>query len=135
MQSDLVSIIIPAFNAEMYIEDCLNSVINQTYQNIEIIVVNDGSTDLTLELVNSFNDPRIILINQENKGCSASKNQGLRIANGDFIQYLDADDFLSSDKIEKQVNKLRFKKNSTAVCKTVIISDNDEINGLEISSC
>jgi|GEM_PF-709241 glycosyltransferase involved in cell wall biosynthesis len=134
MQSDLVSIIIPAFNAEMYIEDCLNSVINQTYQNIEIIVVNDGSTDLTLELVNSFNDPRIILINQENKGCSASKNQGLRIANGDFIQYLDADDFLSSDKIEKQVNKLRFKKNSTAVCKTVIISDNDEINGLEIDT-
>jgi glycosyltransferase involved in cell wall biosynthesis len=134
MQSKLVSIIIPAYNAEEFISVCIQSVLNQTYRNIEIIVINDGSTDSTLEIIYSFTDPRLILVNQENKGCSASKNQGLRIAKGDFIQYLDADDYLSPDKIEKQVNKLSFNDNHIAVCKTVIISDNDKINGLEIDT-
>jgi glycosyltransferase involved in cell wall biosynthesis len=130
----MVSVIIPAFNAERYISECINSVINQSYRNIEIIVINDGSTDGTLEIINSFTDPRLILVSQVNKGCSASKNEGLRIAKGDFIQYLDADDYLSPDKIEKQIEKLSLNENNTAVCKTVIISDNDQINGLELDT-
>jgi glycosyltransferase involved in cell wall biosynthesis len=134
MQSKLVSIIIPAYNAEVFISECIQSIINQTYRNIEIIVINDGSTDGTLEVINSFIEPRLILVNQENKGCSAAKNQGLRIAKGDFIQYLDADDYLSLDKIEKQVYKLSSNENCTAVCKTVIISNNKNINGLEIDT-
>lgn len=134
MRSKLVSIIIPAYNAEDFISECIQSVINQIYRNIEIIVINDGSTDGTLDIINSFTDQRLILVNQENKGCSASKNQGLRIAKGDFIQYLDADDYLSPDKIEMQVDKLSINENHIAVCKTVIISDNDKINGLEIDT-
>jgi glycosyltransferase involved in cell wall biosynthesis len=134
MQSKLVSIIVPAYNAEDLISECIQSIINQTYRNIEIIVINDGSTDGTLEIVNSFTDTRLILVSQENKGCSAAKNQGLRIAKGDFIQYLDADDYLSLDKIEKQVDKLGFNENFTAVCKTVIISDDEKINRLEIDT-
>jgi glycosyltransferase involved in cell wall biosynthesis len=134
MQSKLVSIIIPAYNAEDFISECIQSVINQTYVNLEIIVINDGSTDGTLDIINTYKDPRLILVNQENKGCSASKNQGLKIAKGDFIQYLDADDYLSPDKIEKQVNTLSFNENHIAVCKTVIISDNAKINGLEIDT-
>lgn len=134
MQFKLVSVIIPVYNAEDFISMCIQSVINQTYRNIEIILINDGSTDGTLDIIHSFSDPRLILVNQENKGCSASKNEGLRIAKGDFIQYLDADDYLSPDKIENQVDKLSFNKNVIAVCKTVIISDNFKINGLEIDT-
>jgi len=130
----LVSVIIPAYNAEEFIFECIQSVINQTYRNLEIIIVNDGSSDGTLEVINSFRDPRIILVSQKNNGCSASKNQGLRFAKGNFIQYLDADDYLSSDKIEKQVDKICSNENHTAVCKTVIISDIDKINGLEIDT-
>lgn len=134
MQSKLVSVIIPAYNAEGTISECIQSVINQTYRYLEIIVINDGSNDGTIEIVNSFTDPRIIIVSQENKGCSASKNQGLRIAKGAFIQYLDADDYLSLDKIENQINKLCINANYTAVCKTVIVSDNKKINGTEIDT-
>jgi glycosyltransferase involved in cell wall biosynthesis len=134
MPSSLVSVIIPAYNAEEYIFECVNSVINQTYKNIELIVINDGSTDSTKEILESFHDPRIKIVNQKNKGCSASKNRGLNISKGDFIQYLDADDYLSYDKIEKQVELIKLKENCIAVCKTVIISDNLEINGLEIDT-
>ncbi len=134
MQSKLVSVIIPVYNAEGTISECIQSVINQTYRYLEIIVINDGSSDGTLEIVNSFTDPRIIIVSQVNKGCSASKNQGLRIAKGAFIQFLDADDYLSPDKIEKQVDKISYNENHIAVCKTVIISDIDKINGLEIDT-
>lgn len=134
MQSKLVSVIIPVYNAEDFISECIQSILNQTYRNIEIIVINDGSTDFTFEIINSFTDPRLILVSQENKGCSAAKNHGLRIAKGDFIQYLDADDYLSLDKIEKQVEKLIANDSNTAVCKTIIVSDNKKINGLEIDT-
>lgn len=124
MYSKLVSIIIPVFNASLFIEECLTSVINQTHQNIEIIIVNDGSTDDSFEVISNFieGDTRFLLINQENKGCSAAKNKGLELVKGDYVQYLDADDILSKDKIEQQVYALEKQLNSIAVCKTAIIS-------------
>jgi glycosyltransferase involved in cell wall biosynthesis len=130
----LVSVIVPAFNAEEYIMECLSSVINQTYRNLEIIVINDGSTDRTKDMLGNINDPRLIILNQPNKGCSAAKNIGLKISKGDFIQYLDADDYLSLDKIEKQLMVLKDKPNCTAVCKTQIISCKDSNLNDEISS-
>jgi glycosyltransferase involved in cell wall biosynthesis len=132
--NSLVSVIIPAYNAENYIYDCISSVIHQSYRDLEIIVVNDGSTDRTQEILDSINDPRLIIIHQKNNGCSASKNRALKISNGNYIQYLDADDYLSSDKIEKQVSLLELNVNNIAVCKTIIISDNKNINGLEIDT-
>jgi len=129
-----ISIIIPAFNAEKYISECLISVINQSYDNLEIIVVNDGSTDKTSEILNNFSDSRIIVVNQGNKGCSAAKNIGLRMASGDYIQYLDADDYLSVDKIEKQVNLIQSKNNCISVCRTIIVSDDPGIHGTEINT-
>lgn len=134
MQSDLVSVIIPAFNAEDFILDCVHSVLNQSYRNLEVIIINDGSTDDTREVLESINDSRVIIINQENKGCSQAKNIGLQYSKGNFIQYLDADDYLSCDKIEEQVKVLKLNQNCTAVCKTIIISNNHEINGLEIDT-
>jgi glycosyltransferase involved in cell wall biosynthesis len=101
--NNLVSIIIPLYNAANYIESCLTSVVKQTYTNLQVIIVNDGSTDDSLTIVIQFirDDSRFTLVNQENKGCSAAKNKGLQYATGDFIQYLDADDILSENKIEE----------------------------------
>lgn len=108
MDKFLVSIIIPAYNVESYISTCLDSVINQTYQQLEIIVINDGSTDKTLERIQEFahSDKRIKLINQENHGLSAVRNLGLQLATGDYIMYVDSDDWLDFDTVECCVNKI-----------------------------
>lgn len=95
MRMEKVSIIIPAYNCENTIERCLNSLISQKYKNIEMIVVNDGSTDDTRKKIESYNDDRIKLFNQENKGVSAARNLGLKKATGKFVAFCDADDFYS----------------------------------------
>ncbi|MEK7075763.1 MAG: glycosyltransferase [Patescibacteria group bacterium] len=102
----LVSIIIPAYNAEKYIKTTINSALKQTYQNIEIIVIDDGSTDKTKNIIQSIQDPRIIYIHQENQGQSAARNAGIKIAKGEYIALLDSDDLFLPQKIEKQVNFL-----------------------------
>ena len=129
----LVSIIIPAFNAEKFIAATLNSLIDQTYTNWEAIVVNDGATDNTELVVQSFvvKDKRFKMISQENRGCSSAKNYGLSVAKGEFIQYLDADDLLSPIKLESQVKVLSENPYSVAVCKTKIFSI--DINGNELA--
>jgi glycosyltransferase involved in cell wall biosynthesis len=101
-----VSVIIPTYNAEKTIGDTLDSVFNQTHKNLEIIIVNDGSTDGTLKLLNSYRD-KIKLITIENKGVSNARNIGLNYASGDYIQYLDSDDLLTPQKIEIQLKALK----------------------------
>jgi glycosyltransferase involved in cell wall biosynthesis len=114
-----VSIIIPAYNAAEVISEAIQSIQSQTWQNWELIIINDGSTDHTEALVNQYlADPRILYSKQENKGCSAAKNAGLALASGQFIQYLDADDFLSPDKIAEQVGVLNNNPWAVAVCRT-----------------
>lgn len=97
----LVSVIIPAYNAEKYIKKCVESVIAQSYQKIEIIIVNDGSKDNTLEISKSLEtvDPRVLVIDQPNQGPSAARNSGLRMCKGDYIFFLDSDDWLELDCI------------------------------------
>ncbi len=107
MGNQLVSIIIPAFNAEKYIKETLKSALGQTYKNIEVIVVDDGSTDKTAEMVKSFNDPRLIYIHQGNKGQSAARNAGIQKAKGEYIAFLDSDDLFLPQKIERQVEFLK----------------------------
>jgi glycosyltransferase involved in cell wall biosynthesis len=102
----LVSILVAAYNAELWIAETLASALNQTWQNIEIIVVDDGSTDLTLRIAQQFASARLKVIHQENQGQSAAENRALQEAQGDFIQYLDADDLLAPDKIEHQIQLL-----------------------------
>lgn len=87
------SIIIPLYNKEKYIQNTLKSVLNQTFQDFEIIIVNDGSTDQSVALVNEINDARIQLIHQENQGVSVARNIGMENAHANYICYLDADDF------------------------------------------
>ncbi len=119
MKKPLVSICIPVFNADAFIETTLNSVISQTYKELEILIVDDGSTDSSLEIIESLNDKRIKILQQQNLGAAYARNLALRHAKGEFIQFLDADDILSKDKISEQVAALAHTKKSIAVCKTI----------------
>ncbi len=111
-----VSIIIPAYNAEKWISEALQSVINQTWENIEIIVVNDGSTDATEKVIQSFKDGRIKYFFQANKGQCVASNAGLSKATGDYIKFFDADDIMNSEHVEAQLKKLNGSKTSIASC-------------------
>jgi glycosyltransferase involved in cell wall biosynthesis len=99
----LVSILIPAFNAEEWISDSLRSAIGQTWQHKEIIVVDDGSTDDTLAIARRFASDRVTIISQKNQGAAAARNKAFSVSRGDYIQWLDADDLLAPDKIATQM--------------------------------
>lgn len=101
----LVSVVVPAYNIEGYIADCMRSAVNQTYPEIEIIVVNDGSTDSTLSIIEEFQrqDSRIRVITRPNGGLSAARNTGLDSAQGEYIVFADGDDVLMPDAIETMV--------------------------------
>ena len=125
----LVSIIIPVYNAEKYVAETILSAINQTWPNKEIIVVDDGSTDNSLCVAKSFESPEVKIYSQANKGASAARNRGLKEARGDYIQFLDADDLLSTDKIAAQINILIKNSDKMAVCSTVHFMDGVEPAG------
>lgn len=104
MASPLVTVFIPVYNAEKYIRESLESIINQTYENLEILIVDDGSTDRTVNIIQSFNDSRIRLLrNAENKGIPYTRNRGLKEANGKYLAIMDADDISYTNRIERQV--------------------------------
>ena len=98
----LVSVIIPVYNSGDYLEACLTSVVSQTYQHVEIISVNDGSTDRSPEIMESFasKDKRIITLSQPNRGVSAARNAGLRVAKGEYVLFVDSDDTIRNDTVE-----------------------------------
>lgn len=101
----LVSIILPVYNGEKYLKEAVDSILNQTYQNMECIIVNDGSTDSTLDILLEYQkkDHRIVLISRENRGLVTSLNEAIQISHGAYIARMDADDVAHSDRIEKQV--------------------------------
>jgi glycosyltransferase involved in cell wall biosynthesis len=99
----LVSILIPAYNSEKWISDTLRSAIAQTWSNKEIILVNDGSRDQTLEIAQRFESDGVCVVTQKNQGAAATRNAAFNLCHGDYIQWLDADDLLSSDKIARQM--------------------------------
>lgn len=98
--SSLVSVIIPIYNAEKYIERCLDSIISQSYNNLEIILVNDGSTDNSYQKIKKFlSDPRVTYIQKENSGPSETRNIGITASKGEFLCFVDADDYVSEDYV------------------------------------
>lgn len=117
----LVSIIVPSYNVEKYVGACVDSVLKQEYQNWECILINDGSSDDTLEIIKSFEtkDRRFQVFTQENAGLSATRNRGIEISNGDFLFFLDSDDLLSSDAISTLVSS---------------VDNNDIVTGITVTS-
>ena len=107
-----VSIVIPVYNVEKYLARCIQSVINQTYENIEIILVDDGSMDSSGKLCDTYKmrDNRIKVIHQRNLGVSAARNVGLDLAEGDSITFIDADDYVAENYIETLVNLMKKEK-------------------------
>lgn len=128
-----ISVIIPAYNAEAFIGETLKSTLFQTYKDFEVVVVNDGSTDKTPQIVNEFakNDKRIFLINKKNEGTASARNIGIEKARGELIAFLDSDDLWHCDKLAKQVSLL--EKNSSlgiVSCLAVIINEEGKSQGL-----
>lgn len=104
----VVSIIIPVYNAQATLDKCLTSILNQTYQDFEIIFVNDGSKDESLNLLRQYeqDDDRIQVISKENTGASDSRNQGIKASKGDYLLFIDSDDYVDSDYIETCVSEI-----------------------------
>lgn len=107
-----ISIIVSVYNIDKYIRDCIESLISQTYHNLEIIIIDDGSNDKSLEISLEYKklDNRIIIVNQINQGLSSTRNKGIEIATGDFIYFMDGDDFISPKFIEKMMDTIIFTK-------------------------
>ncbi|KSU84876.1 Glycosyltransferase, GT2 family [Fictibacillus enclensis] len=112
----LVSVVMPVYNGEVYLRESVDSVLNQTYKHFELIVVNDGSTDRTKDILNSLNDDRIKIIHLENNGGAANAlNMGIKEAKGEWIAIQDADDISLPNKLEEQIRYIRKHKDVTAV--------------------
>jgi glycosyltransferase involved in cell wall biosynthesis len=105
--SPLISVIIPAYNCEKSIKETINSVLQQTFTDFELIVINDGSQDSTLDVINSIQDTRMKVFSFENAGGNISRNRGLNLAVGNYISFLDADDIWTPDKLESQLEALQ----------------------------
>ena len=102
----MVTVVIPMFNVEKYIEKCIISVLEQTFKNFEVICVDDGCTDNTLNILKQFTDPRIKLIKQQNRGLAGARNTGIQAARGIYIALLDSDDCWASQKLSEHVAHL-----------------------------
>ena len=128
MDYPLVSIIIPVYNSEKYLSETVQSALSQTWTNKEIIIVDDGSTDLSLSIAKSFESEVVKVYSQENKGASSARNNGLLAAKGEYIQFLDADDLISPEKIEKQVACLNGSVTHLAISDTIYFNDGEMIS-------
>lgn len=122
----LISVIVPIFNVEPFLDECLKSICNQTYENLEIILVNDGSTDNSQSIINRYSkiDKRIISIKQANKGLSAARNVGINMATGDFIMFVDSDDLLFRDTIFFLLKHILDYNGDVAICSHYCLKDN-----------
>lgn len=111
----ILSIIVPVYNVEKYIKKCIESLLIQTLNNIEIIVVNDGTKDKSIEVVEKFNDSRIKIINKDNGGLSSARNVGINVAMGKYIAFVDSDDFIAFNNAYEEMINIANKYNSDIV--------------------
>lgn len=124
-----ISIIVPVYNVENYVSKCFESIINQTYSNLEIIVINDGSTDNSREICDFYlkKDNRIILINQENQGLSMARNNALDICTGDYIGFVDSDDWIEFDMFYTLYTNAITYEADISVCNAINVTESGEI--------
>lgn len=126
---DLVSIIIPVYQVEKYLEKCLESVINQTYKKIEVILIDDGSKDNSGKICDEYaqKDKRIIVIHKNNEGVSKARNVGIECAKGTYITFVDSDDFIHKDYIEKLYELCKHNNADLSICGTKDILENEKV--------
>jgi len=119
MENDLISVIVPVYNVEQYLERCVNSILQQTYEKLEIILVDDGSTDGSPAMCDAFakKDGRIKVIHKENGGLSDARNAGLSVAAGEYIGYVDSDDWIEHDMYERMHHACREQDAQLCVCR------------------
>ena len=125
-----VSIILPIYNVGVYLERSIESVRNQTLQEIEIILVNDGSEDESLKICKEYEkkDKRIKVIDKLNGGVSSARNAGLKIASGEYIAFLDPDDYVEMNMYENMYNKIMENNSDMCVCNYIIVNGNKQIH-------
>lgn len=134
MEQALVSIVTPSYNTGKYIADTIQSVLNQTYNNWEMIIIDDCSTDNSVKVINSFNDYRIkLFINEENIGAAISRNKALNEAHGKWIAFLDSDDLWEKNKLEKQIAFMEKNNYYFSYTKYIEIDETAKFTGRVIS--
>lgn len=121
--NELVSIIVPIYNSEKHIKRCVDSIVNQTYKNIEIVLVNDGSTDNSLNVIKEFTDKRIVLIDKNNSGASDTRNVGIQKSRGKYVAFIDSDDWIEKDYILNLLQIIYMNKSDIIISGYTKVSD------------
>lgn len=130
----MISVIVPIYNVEEYLDECLTSITRQTYDNLEIILVNDGATDGSGDICERWKakDSRIQVIHQENGGLSKARNRGLGVAKGEYISFVDSDDFIHPQMYERMLNALEKTNADMAICREYAFRDGEKIDADQI---
>lgn len=135
--NELVSIVIPVYNKEKHIKKCIDSVINQTYKNIELLIIDDGSTDNSGKIISEYNDERIKHFKNNNQGIGKTRNFGIKKSNGKYIMFLDSDDYLDTNIVKFMLNKILKDKLDMVVCDYYEVKNtkNNEIKIINFENC
>ena len=125
---ELISVIVPIYNVEKYMRNCIDSIINQTYKNLEIILVDDGSTDNSGKISDEYKnkDKRIKVLHKKNGGLSDARNKGLELSTGEYVLFIDSDDYIDRRMIEILYNNMKETNADISICKFKIIRDNKD---------
>jgi len=136
MDKGKVSVIVPVFNVEEYLSKCLDSIINQSYYNLEIILIDDGSTDLSSFICDEYCslDSRVVVVHKTNGGLSDARNTGINLATGEFFCFIDSDDYIDVNMIEELINLLSFHDADIAVCDFLEVSPNMDISKISLNN-
>ena len=123
-----ISIIVPIYNVSQYLDKCISSMLSQTHDNIEVILINDGSTDESPSIIAKYQfDKRVVCFNQENAGVSAARNRGIEAATGDFIGFVDSDDFIENEMYERLLDAQVFDDADMSVCNYNLVYDDGQV--------
>ena len=135
MDKDKISVIVPVYNTKEYIEDCVKSILSQTYKKIELILVDDGSTDGSADIRDMFKrfDKRVIVVHKRNEGVSAARNDGLNIASGEYFAFVDSDDILEPNMYELLIKAIQKNRTELAMCKIKCGDKNKNIKYDEVN--
>lgn len=127
MEKERISVIVAVYNVEKYLSKCIESILNQTYKNLEIILIDDGSSDKSGDICDSYakQDSRIKVIHRENKGIAYTRNEGLDTAKGDYITFVDSDDYIHPQMYELMMRKLREQNADVVACDYLELPENE----------